>query len=104
MACRFDDTERAKALLPHGWGERLNEYSGKWNFHWHAEWSPEQCLEVFRHELGKVLSQPNMGRTTLAVAPSNPSVVYALAARNGGTFDQGLFAVFRSSDGTRMPS
>ena len=46
-----------------------------------------------------VLSQPNMGRTTLAFAPSNPSIVYALAARNGGTFDQGLFAVFRSSDG-----
>ena len=46
-----------------------------------------------------VLSKPNMGRTTIAVAPSNPSVVYALAARNGGTFDQGLFAVFRSGDG-----
>jgi photosystem II stability/assembly factor-like uncharacterized protein len=44
-----------------------------------------------------VLSEPDMGRTTLAIAPSNPSVVYALAARNGGTFDQGLFAVFRSS-------
>jgi hypothetical protein len=46
-----------------------------------------------------VLSEENMGRTSLAVAPSNPDVVYALAARNGGTFDQGLFAVFRSTQG-----
>jgi hypothetical protein len=46
-----------------------------------------------------VLSQPDMGRTTLAIAPSDSSVVYALAARNGGVFDQGLFAVFRSADG-----
>jgi photosystem II stability/assembly factor-like uncharacterized protein len=44
-----------------------------------------------------VLSEAGMGRTTLAIAPSDPSVVYALAARNGGTFDQGLFALFRSS-------
>ncbi|MEK6375583.1 MAG: hypothetical protein AABO58_23135 [Acidobacteriota bacterium] len=44
-----------------------------------------------------VLSEPGMGRTSLAVAPSNPSVVYALAARNGGELDQGLFALFRSS-------
>src|SRR5262249_41319232 len=47
-----------------------------------------------------VLSQPGMGRTSIAIAPSNPSIVYALAARNGGLFDQGLYAVFRStSDG-----
>jgi hypothetical protein len=46
-----------------------------------------------------VLTEANMGRTTLAIAPSNPSVVYALAAHNGGTFDQGLHAVFRSTAG-----
>ncbi len=46
-----------------------------------------------------VLSEPNMGRTTLAIAPSNPSVVYALAAHNTGTYDQGLHAVFRSTAG-----
>jgi photosystem II stability/assembly factor-like uncharacterized protein len=45
-----------------------------------------------------VLSEPAMGRTSLAIAPSNPSVVYALAASNaGGDFEQGLLAVFRSS-------
>ena len=43
-----------------------------------------------------VLTEPNMGRTSLAVAPSNPRVVYALSASNE---DQGLHAVFRSSDG-----
>ncbi len=44
-----------------------------------------------------VLSEPGMGRTSLAISPSNPSVVYALAAVNGGSTDQGLFAVFRSA-------
>jgi photosystem II stability/assembly factor-like uncharacterized protein len=48
-----------------------------------------------------VLSEPGMGRTTLAIAPSNQRVIYALAASNvaSGTnpYSQGLFAVFRSS-------
>lgn len=44
-----------------------------------------------------VLSELNMGRTTIAVAPSNPDVVYALSASNApGVFNQGLHAVFRS--------
>ncbi len=49
-----------------------------------------------------VLSEPNMGRTSLAVAPSNPDVVYALSASNvlpaGGSSYQGLLAVFRSNE------
>jgi hypothetical protein len=44
-----------------------------------------------------VLSQAGMGRTSLAIAPSNPSVVYALAAGSSGENNQGLFALFRSS-------
>lgn len=40
-----------------------------------------------------VLSEPDMGRTTLAIAPSRPSTIYALAASNR---DQALLAVFRS--------
>jgi len=44
-----------------------------------------------------VLSQPGMGRTSLAIAPSNPSIVYAMAAQHGGSYDMGLFALFRSS-------
>jgi photosystem II stability/assembly factor-like uncharacterized protein len=43
-----------------------------------------------------VLTEANMGRTSLAVAPSNPNVVYALSASNE---DQGLHAIFRSGDG-----
>ncbi|HUR82686.1 MAG TPA: hypothetical protein VM733_18135, partial [Thermoanaerobaculia bacterium] len=43
-----------------------------------------------------VFTEPDMGRTSLAVAPSNPNVVYALSANND---DQGLHAVFRSTDG-----
>jgi photosystem II stability/assembly factor-like uncharacterized protein len=48
-----------------------------------------------------VLSEPNMGRTSIAVAPSNPDVVYALSASNvsaPGGFNQGLLAVFRSDE------
>lgn len=45
-----------------------------------------------------VLSEPMMGRTTLAIAPSNQSIVYALAASNEeGNWNQGLLAVYRSS-------
>jgi len=50
-----------------------------------------------------VLSEAGMGRTSLAIAPSDPRVVYALSASNialgANPLDQGLFAVFRSSAG-----
>ena len=45
-----------------------------------------------------VLSEPGMSRTSLAIAPSNPSIVYALAAKNvAGALDQTLLGVYRSS-------
>ncbi|MFP5246526.1 MAG: WD40/YVTN/BNR-like repeat-containing protein, partial [Thermoanaerobaculia bacterium] len=45
-----------------------------------------------------VLSEDGMGRTTLAIAPSRPSVIYALSASNEADPDlrQGLLAVWRS--------
>ena len=47
-----------------------------------------------------VLSEDGMGRTSLAIAPSNQEIVYALAASNvpgpGGRYEQSLHAVFRS--------
>ncbi len=51
-----------------------------------------------------VLSEgPEMGRTSLAFAPSDQSVVYAVSASNvpgpGGLFEQALHAVFRSDEG-----
>ncbi|MCE7930964.1 MAG: hypothetical protein DYH17_06280 [Xanthomonadales bacterium PRO6] len=58
-----------------------------------------------------VLSEAGMGRTSLAIAPSNPQILYALSAsivdgpdRNGdgrGDYDNGLHALFRSDDGGR---
>ena len=46
-----------------------------------------------------VLSEQQMGRTSLAIAPSNQSVVYALAASNeSGNYHQGMLGVFRSED------
>lgn len=50
----------------------------------------------------KALSEAGMGRTTLAIAPSDQDVVYALASTNvTGNFFWGLHAVFRSDDGGR---
>jgi hypothetical protein len=50
-----------------------------------------------------VLQQPSMGRTSLAIAPSNPDIMYALAASNdsgpSGNYEQGLLAVYRSNSG-----
>lgn len=47
-----------------------------------------------------VLTEADMGRTSLAIAPSNPNIVYALAASNApGDYEQGLLAVFRSDEG-----
>jgi photosystem II stability/assembly factor-like uncharacterized protein len=47
-----------------------------------------------------VLRETNMGRTSLAIAPSSPNVIYALAASNvpgpQGIYEQGLHAVYRS--------
>jgi hypothetical protein len=44
-----------------------------------------------------VLSEPGMGRTSLAISPSNPDVVYAMSASNEpGSRYQALLAVFRS--------
>lgn len=47
-----------------------------------------------------VLSEENMGRTTLAIAPSNPSIVYALAASNrpGEQYYQAVHALYRSDE------
>ena len=46
-----------------------------------------------------VLSEPGMGRTSLAIAPSNQEIVYALSASNApGQYEQSLHAVFRSDD------
>lgn len=56
-----------------------------------------------RSDAEVVLREPDMGRTSLAIAPSKPDVVYALAASNAqgpqGIYEQGLLAVYRSESG-----
>ncbi len=50
-----------------------------------------------------VYTEATMGRTTLAIAPSNQNVIYALAAQTGATvapastYNDGLLSVFRST-------
>ena len=44
-----------------------------------------------------VFSPPNMGRTSLALAPSNQNIIYAMSSSNeAGNFRDGLLAVYRS--------
>ena len=56
-----------------------------------------------RSDVEVVLREPDMGRTSVAIAPSNPDIVYALAASNAdgpnGIYRQGLLAVYRSDRG-----
>jgi hypothetical protein len=56
-----------------------------------------------RSDAEVVLREPDMGRTSLAIAPSNPDVMYALAASNvpgpHGIYEQGLLGVYRSDRG-----
>src|SRR5262249_30685303 len=47
-----------------------------------------------------VLTAPEIGRTSLAIAPSNQDVIYALASSiDFGSYELGLQAVFRSTAG-----
>ncbi|HVR07230.1 MAG TPA: hypothetical protein VMW75_04225 [Thermoanaerobaculia bacterium] len=50
-----------------------------------------------------VLTNAAMGRTSLAIAPSNPDVIYAVSASNADgpkhNYNQGLLGVFRSTQG-----
>ncbi|MGE0043064.1 MAG: hypothetical protein AB7H88_17645 [Vicinamibacterales bacterium] len=50
-----------------------------------------------------VLSEPGMGRTSLAIAPSAPDIIYALSASNdpgpSDQYEQGLLAIYRSDRG-----
>jgi hypothetical protein len=34
IACMFEDVEKARSVLPHGFQDRLNRHSGKWNWNW----------------------------------------------------------------------
>lgn len=56
-----------------------------------------------RADVEVVLREPGMGRTSLAIAPSHPDVIYALAASNdagpGGNYRQALLGVYRSERG-----
>lgn len=48
ICTRFEDVQKAKEFLPHGTNDRLNTYSGKWNFH---TWTATECLTRFKKEL-----------------------------------------------------
>jgi photosystem II stability/assembly factor-like uncharacterized protein len=56
-----------------------------------------------RDEVEVVFQVEHQGRTSLAIAPSNPDVIYAMAASNdggpGGNYRQGLLGVYRSTNG-----
>lgn len=47
----------------------------------------------------QVLTETGMGRTAIAIAPSNQNVVYAISAELSGDYTHGLHAFFRSDSG-----
>lgn len=53
--CRFMDVENAKAFLPHKHNDRLNGYSGKWNFMFFKEEKVSYRLKCFKNELQPLL-------------------------------------------------
>lgn len=50
--CRFEDTLKAKEFLPYKMDDRLNPYSGKWN--WHSR-NGDEMLKAFENELCPLL-------------------------------------------------
>ncbi|HLX09158.1 MAG TPA: hypothetical protein VKY89_15000 [Thermoanaerobaculia bacterium] len=54
-------------------------------------------------QFGLVYTSAAMGRTSLAIAPSNPNIIYAVSASNADgpnhNYNQGLLGVFRSEQG-----
>ena len=57
-----------------------------------------RALDTNASSFAPVFTTANMGRTSLAVAPSNEDYVYALSASNGaGNYQDGLLGVFRST-------
>ncbi|WOB06512.1 hypothetical protein [Piscinibacter gummiphilus] len=57
LAARFDDIQRAAALLNPGgnWTSRLNPHSGKWNFHFDDTVTPEIAVEFIERNIRQVL-------------------------------------------------
>jgi hypothetical protein len=51
---RFEDTDAAKKVIPHGPNSRLNPYSGKWNWHYDFEHG-EIALAQFGREVRAIL-------------------------------------------------
>ena len=64
IACRFEDVERAKAVL--GSDDRLNRWSGKWNHMFDASMSPESMAANFFAELSRIV-EPNQAVPETAV-------------------------------------
>ena len=49
LYCSFDEADKAKQLIKEN---RLNRYSGKWNFHY---WSADEVISRFKTEIEPIL-------------------------------------------------
>lgn len=66
-----------------------------------ADWQVFQDTSAPSANFVQVMTQPGMGRTSLAIAPSQPGTIYALAAdyNAASTYYEGLLGVYRSTSG-----
>jgi hypothetical protein len=63
-----------------------------------AQATIHRALDSATSSFAPVFTTANMGRTSLAIAPSNESFVYAMSASNAaGNYNNGLLGVFRST-------
>ena len=59
IACRFDNVALAKQHLPHGHADRLNQFSGKWNWHGDGldgDGHATQMLNQFEFAVSQILA------------------------------------------------
>lgn len=55
VACRFREVGMALAVLGKSGRERLNKYSGKWNFSFYGPfWTVEHAVSYFRGEFERI--------------------------------------------------
>jgi len=64
IACRFTDVDLAKTTL--GDDPSLNRHSGKWNFHYHGDFTAKLAFELFEARVRPLLEH------NLSVSPPYP--------------------------------
>jgi hypothetical protein len=70
LPCKFEDVVQARAELPHAYHDRLNPFSGKWNFNGGLSHDGDMTdLAHFQHELRRLLPEGYQPNPDLPLVP-----------------------------------